>query len=306
MLIKQLIKAVIFGEPKSGKTAFFNCLRKKKFYPHYQSTAGVEFETIDFEDENISLKITDTTGNHAYCSIISTYLEHQDIFYLIIDPCADISTQLHSARQKIKASKNYNPKACYVAVLSKMDLINTEAAKRDLENNIKRSQQNDQEEIIFKIEKISAKNDTGITQLLNYSLNYALIERIAVHAKKSALELCCKYEKIVESRRFFPTDFTRYLTLTKLRENLQKAASTEQVKCYLIRAAREIRQPYNGKLKYGITLFCGLLHLGSYRNSRLYQLIEAELRKLDPTICLSNLSTPTFTGVAPLASMTKK
>jgi small GTP-binding protein len=290
---KQLIKLVIFGGPKSGKSALFSRLRNLEFIDTYEKTPGVSLEFVDIDEHNIKLKITDTTGDEKYQAIIATYLTNQDIYYLVIDPTTNITAQLKQADNQIDTAIQLNTKACFVVVLTKMDLINTEAAKKTLAENLHILANFRQGDLKFSVKEVSSKNNTGITELLNSSIAHSLNLIGFASAKESTLQnVCEKYDAIIKSRHFFSTDITRYRTLRTLREKLNTANDIEDLKTYLINAARDLRTPVNGKSKYGFTFFFGRFHIGSYKNSKLYQLIESELTRLDPSIRLDKISSP--------------
>jgi small GTP-binding protein len=303
---KQLVKLVIIGAAESGKSSLFSRLINQGFTETHVKTTGVNIQSLELDIHNVKLRITDTTSDEKYWEIIAnTYLIKQDIYYLVIDPTGDVEAQLKQVHQQIHTSTQLENKACFVFVITKMDLITTQAAKRKLTENLQVLTDFGQGSFDFSIKEVSAKDNTGINALLDFSVNHAVNLKIFAKLKESALNnVCEKYAAIIKSFRFFSTDISRHRTLRTLREKLNTANNIEDIKDYLINAAKDIRKPINGIPKYGFSLFCGWCHIGSYKNSKLYQFIENELKTLDPQIKLDNVSSPPGPhSVVPLAEL---
>tara|TARA_Y100000816_G_scaffold117995_1_gene82771 strand:- start:1934 stop:2569 length:636 start_codon:yes stop_codon:yes gene_type:complete len=72
-----LLKFVVIGDKKSGKTTFINQLVLQKFTPFYSPTIGIEFSssynTLQNSDKIIKTTSWDITGSRKFINHISSY-----------------------------------------------------------------------------------------------------------------------------------------------------------------------------------------------------------------------------------------
>jgi small GTP-binding protein len=305
------ISLILLGTLGSGKSSLAAKLQNIKDYVA-KPTIGLDVSFPEFpdpknKDKKIRLQIWDTAGNELYKSYCRSYIKDSKVLCFTVDSSAgaNLDNQFYNIEQTLKDT---NKNSCFVLVMTKIDELKTEEELQIKETCVNKfiERMAKEENITFTLQKTSAKNNLGIAELLKLTLNYENIleqqkqARLFPDRQHLAIEnICKKYEKIIKSRIFYFTDKTRTATLSGLTSNLTRAKTDDELKQALIDAVKDIRTPTNNKLKYGVTLFFGLMHIGDYKTSELYKLIERELRSIDPVMAgkLDQLSTPPITAI---------
>lgn len=88
---KKLIKAVMIGDAKAGKTQLLYQLygKNKPFDKEYKATIGPDFETYEYKDENnkhvASIQCWDTAGQERFQSLGSAFFKGADILICAVD-----------------------------------------------------------------------------------------------------------------------------------------------------------------------------------------------------------------------------
>ena len=101
------LKAITLGEYGVGETSFCNLLNKKKFVKNTKQTLGINFETVEYKNnDNIyKLYIWDTSGHPRFERILNLYIKNTKIFFLVFN-LSDIKT-FNILTNKINLINNY-------------------------------------------------------------------------------------------------------------------------------------------------------------------------------------------------------
>ena len=83
MEYKQLVKVILVGSEKSGKSAFLSSFTDERFDEQYKPTIGIEFAPKQLND--VKFQIWDTAGQEKFRSITHSYYKGASLYCLVVD-----------------------------------------------------------------------------------------------------------------------------------------------------------------------------------------------------------------------------
>lgn len=84
---KIIIKTVTLGDYGVGKTSICNLLKNKPFKINTKQTLGINFESMEFEQNNDIYKmyIWDTSGHSRFERVVDLYIKNTKLFLLVFN-----------------------------------------------------------------------------------------------------------------------------------------------------------------------------------------------------------------------------
>lgn len=131
------LKAITLGEYGVGKTSFCNLLNKKKFVKNTKQTLGINFETVEYKNnDNIyKLYIWDTSGHPRFERILNLYVKNTKIFFLVFNH-SKIET-FNLLKKKLELIKEYveGPNVMLIGNIFDDKRVDNNLIKDFVENN---------------------------------------------------------------------------------------------------------------------------------------------------------------------------
>ncbi|XP_065910499.1 ras-related protein rab7-like [Dysidea avara] len=124
---KVMLKIMLLGDSKVGKTSLMNQFVSKKFIEMYKASIGADFLTkeVMVDDKLVTMQIWDTTGNARFQSLQQAFYRGSDCCVLVFDVTNNSSfCTLHKWRDEfLKHAKPSDPDNFPFVVLgNKIDL----------------------------------------------------------------------------------------------------------------------------------------------------------------------------------------
>lgn len=160
-----IIKILLIGDVKVGKTSIIECLTKNEINHEYIPTIGLEFCThkITCNDKILKLQLFDSTGNKRFSNIISSYYKGSAFIIVVVD-LTNI-TSIQNSEQYIKCAElTKNANASIVLVGNKTDIDISSENRQEAINIASRHN--------LKYFEVSALNGSGIHNLFD-TLDYS-------------------------------------------------------------------------------------------------------------------------------------
>lgn len=282
-----VVKTVLVGATNSGKSAFMSILQKKPVPTTYLTT--ICFDVCIVEDDKFKYKVFELSGGAGYADAGAFYWQSGDVLLFFINPQGD-GFEVESKQFLANLTLKYNATniASIMVVFSHEDewQDNPAAALRINQFTDQLHSHTSKPFSSLRFSAITASSETLLAaiQKLVYNKEDDRLFSLNVQEKLKAYQ-------IASGKRILKPDSTRRVTVSKLQTSLQQSLSLKEIRSVLIEAARDIREAKpDGKLKYGINFFG--YHYGDYHDSELFQLLSAELEKLEPRLKLDELSEP--------------
>ena len=167
MSIKKVLKVSVCGSSAVGKSSIGCRLSDKEPHPEHVSTIGVDFFTKYLPTSNTKINIWDLAGNPNFQSITYSYIRGSDILIYVYDMSEFSSIrELRDIYDKYTDHKIHNIQS--IVVGNKSD-----KSERYINDGINFATEIGAPHII-----VSAKDNTGIDQLLDTILSLSPIKEI--------------------------------------------------------------------------------------------------------------------------------
>jgi Ras-related protein Rab-7A len=174
---------VILGDKETGKTCLFKKFTKKKFDDKYKETIGVDFfmKETHYNETEVVYNLWDTASNESEIKILPSQIYKATSCFFICCSYDNIST-LESLKTWIDHVLKYNTpqnglvtlKTPVVILFNKFDLPNKAFKPRDIRQKITKLMEDYEDDNIFVIEKVSAKDDLNLKNLFKFIIEYAI------------------------------------------------------------------------------------------------------------------------------------